>query len=164
MVSTASLKSNGFFKFLRVFVIIGILMCGFGIFKLILEIHKVKSFSVTEGIVIGNYSETDHRVKTHRITDWEDRYEDVTLFAPIYEYFVNGNRYEYSPRGILSGERAIANNKVTILYNPEKPEDAIVKGRYESMSIVFGGGIFFIIGIGLIFMFYIIPEILKKYQ
>ena len=102
-----------------------------GIKKIVIKNKKKRCFLKTEGVVYG-----------HNTDMTNDSY------FPAYEYFVNNTRYTISSIWLLYRKRPLGES-ATILYNPEKPAEALVDMPLEGfLRIIFG--IIFLIGVIII--------------
>ena len=128
-------------------LIIGVIFLGVGGFLYFKNQNLIKNCTVeTEATVVD--------MKQELSTD-----SDTTLYMyyPIIEYTVNGNTVRLTMDSGSNTPQYSINDKITILYNPNKTKEYIIKGDQSSniFSIVFAG-------LGLIITGYGIVVALKK--
>ncbi|MBP3765678.1 MAG: DUF3592 domain-containing protein [Bacilli bacterium] len=87
--------------------------------------------------------------------------DDVTryLYYPIIEYFASGKKVEVKMDSASSTPAYRIGEKVTILYNPKKTNEFIIKG--DKMSNIFSIGF---MGLGVVVTIFGIVLLVKKEQ
>ena len=122
-------------------LIVGIVFVGVGVFMYYKNDYLVKNCTVeAEAIVVDMEEEIDSSE------------ENISyLYYPIIEYMVNDNVVKVKMSSGSSVPAYRINDKLTILYNPNKKEEFIVKGDKTSnfISIVFIGLGVIVTGLGI---------------
>ena len=103
--------------FFAVFYVGGALAIFSGVKKIVIKNKKKRNFLKTEGVVFNHNT-------------------DITndSYSPVYEYFVNNTRYTISSARILYRKRPLG-ERAGILYNPEKPADALIDASLEGYRL-----------------------------
>ncbi|MBQ8131459.1 MAG: DUF3592 domain-containing protein [Bacilli bacterium] len=130
-----------------IMVIVSIIFIGVGSFVMIREKNDVK---VCTEEAVGTVIE---------IVEEEDISDDTISYTyyPVIEYEVDGNKISGKSTTGSGNSKYQVNDKVDILYDPNKPSHYIIKGD-KTGSII--GIVFIVFGIG--FFIYSIVNLLKK--
>ena len=114
---------------LSIFAIIigtaGISLLSNGAKKIQQDIKNRSLFQTTEAVFLYSISDTRKDSDGH----------DATTYEHIYEYCVNGERYECKYDVFLS--KPVAPKKITVRYNPEKPHE-VVMTKENILSLIAG--------------------------
>lgn len=132
-------------------IAIGLLFFVIGVFTLFFGFKNVSSYNEK----VNTYISIDG-VVVDRTVDYDD---DNTLYSSIVEYEVNGTKYTVKENTKSSVTEEIG-SKMEVLYNPEKPSDAIIvkdaKGGNTLIFVV--GGVFTVFG----FIMFVSGLLMKK--
>jgi uncharacterized membrane protein len=82
------------------------------------------------------------------------RYPTVVMYAPVVEYWVNGQRYEKCNKMYSSPCKYSLGQNVPLLYDPNRPEDMEIEGDTVTNAgvVILVLGIFFILaGAGMLY-------------
>lgn len=104
---------------ISVFAIIFLLV---GVGCTIAEKHKAKGYSETEGVLV-NFK---------REESYSDDKSDV-YYTGVYEYVVNGQKYEGSPKKL--SDKDSFKKKVKVKYNPDNPSEYVISADWNVMYI-----------------------------
>jgi len=104
---------------------IGIHLTSTGVKKIQQDRKNRTSFHVAEAVFLRSISDT------HTDSDGGT----TTSYEHIYEYYVNGERYEC--RNDVSFSKSGVPKKITIRYNPEKPQEVLMS-RENILGLVAG--------------------------
>ena len=118
-------------------VVIGlgfVLLGTFATFYIKHEFSKTAEYKETEAIIV------DVKMQSYGFDDW--------VYNPVVEFYVDNKKITSNIIGETYFVKPQIHKKITIKYNPEKPEDIIIKkDKYRIYGIIIV--IPFIIGIGL---------------
>ena len=133
------------------FILFGVLGAVFFILGLRIKIREITAkrfFSPAEGTVFNNKRTTSTSMSSPVLREDDGHvrqlHEGTTsvFYHPMIEYFVDSKRYTLTMRA-SSGNEIPVGKKFEILYNPQKPAEAVVKGGNESHGLMIIG-VFFI--------------------
>ena len=122
-----------------IFCLVGLFLIVFGISSIIDYNSKSKTFTQITGKVV------DIKSRENSDTDTDTGHtEYYTEYAPIIEYTVDGKSYRYE--SFYSRSQPTLNTEVEMKYNPNNPEDVILKNdaNYGILPIV--GVVFLLVG------------------
>ena len=143
------------------YLITGIVGIVVGLAVLILSIYVKKSHNSKQkrctAVVDGKL--TSFAKKEFMRDDDTSNFSDVCYY-PVYEYFVDGKRYEVqSSRAMKKADKTLLGQVKQICYNPKKCSESYVSGEnikiaFATMKIV--SVIFFAIGVGSLLMYFLL--------
>ena len=116
-----------------IFILVGIGVCMYGLKLKFKETEAKRFFMPVEGWV--------KEIKVSTSHDSDGASSD--FHRPVYAYTVDSEQYEFSPFG-FSDNKAFVGERVTILYNPSNPKDAVVEGKNNGIKIMIFGAVFII--------------------
>ena len=104
------------------------------VIKIQQNIKEISVFQITEGNFFGS---NESLIST---VDESERFIYKTEYTYIYEYFANGKRYEYLHKETkypLKEPKKDSLKKITLRYNPEKPEE-VMWLKHDTRSLITG--------------------------
>lgn len=122
---------NVFLIFIYIFIIEGIIFFAVGIISICSHYTKMQTYKTTRGEIV------DVVEKEYRSTSSSHHrsHYTSTVYAPLYEYEVDGKTYQYCSNTYSSRYPTIGSSH-TIYYNPKDPGDAYMK-QSAVMGIIF---------------------------
>lgn len=122
---------NIFLIFIYIFIIEGIIFFAVGIISICSHYTKMHTYKTTRGEIV------DVVEKEHRSTSTSHHQSHYTsiVYAPLYEYEVDGKTYRYC-NDTYSSRYPTIGASATIYYNPKDPGDAYMK-QSAVMGIIF---------------------------
>lgn len=148
-----------------IFIIVGIIGISIGLFLLWFAINSEKEYlkkksrctAITEGHFI-KFNEKEHAESRF------DKNHYIKYYYPIYNYFLNNQKYEIeSSYGYRTENISSINRQKQIYYNPNKPDESYIANEnlnraYKTVKAL--GIIFIIAGIIDIILHFIIKSIM----
>ena len=123
------------------------------------------------GVLSKSWKTTEGKIVSSEIEEKKDSDGDKTYEVTVtYQYYAegigySGSRIHHAYNG--SGDETIheeifkklkKGNRVVVLYNPSNPKDATLTSGFYSLSLggLFGGSIFFFVGLGFLLTFLVV--------
>ena len=112
-------------------IIVGIILIGVGVFFYVSHENLIKKCTVeAEAVVVDMKEELD-----------TDSTSSMYIYYPIIEYTANDKNMKVTMKDGSSNPKYSVGDKLTILYNPDKENEYVIKGEssISIISIVFAG-------------------------
>lgn len=129
-------KSNlSMILFLTLFMLVGLVMLGIGIFFTVDRNQKMNTYETVRGGIV------DYQAREG---------ENGTLYGAVYAYQVDGKEYTIYDE-VFTNKVPRIGERVEVMYDPAYPGDAFVKGAMSNgFFLIILGGLFFVVPIFLL--------------
>ena len=118
---------------LGLFCLLGLVVFCYGV-RLKIRETESRYYVSTEGTVFES--------KDRSYTEGEGTH--TSQYQSKIEYYVDSRRYVRS-RSLLSSKEIPVGTKFDILYNPQNPQDCVIKGQREGVAAIIAGALFVIL-------------------